>query len=165
MMEVFNHRIYKIFQDHEEIDNINDQYWTIRAEELAPEEVSPGADDKLVHVRHFYRETRMNMTHNFGDPFLVLIGPEETLASVRQRIQAKLGVSDEEIAKWKLVVVSFGRVEYLEDDDVVRPRFRKHDNYGNWDDYLGPEHPQVPGTGRKKHTARSHHDKPVKIYG
>jgi len=165
MMEVFNHRIYKIFQEHEEIDNINDQYWTIRAEEMAPEELSMGPDDKLVHVRHFFRETRMNMTHNFGDPFLVMIGAQETLASVRTRIQMQLGVSQEEIAKWKLAVVSFGRVEYLEEDDIVRSRFRKHDNYGNWDDYFGLEHPQVSGMGRKKHTARAHHDKPVKIYG
>eukprot|EP00964_Phaeocystis_antarctica_P105998 scaffold70963_cov103-Phaeocystis_antarctica.AAC.3 len=165
MMEVFNHRIYKIFQEHEEIDNINDQYWTIRAEEMAPEELSMGPDDKLVHVRHFFRETRMNMTHNFGDPFLVMIGAQETLASVRTRIQVRLGVSQEEIVKWKLAVVSFGRVEYLEEDDIVRSRFRKHDNYGNWDDYFGLEHPQVSGTGRKKHTARAHHDKPVKIYG
>jgi len=165
MMEVFNHRIYKIFQEHEEIDNINDQYWTIRAEEMAPEELSMGPDDKLVHVRHFFRETRMNMTHNFGDPFLVMIGAQETLASVRTRIQVRLGVSQEEIVKWKLAVVSFGRVEYLEEDDIVRSRFRKHDNYGNWDDYFGLEHPQVSGTGRKKHTARAPHDKPVKIYG
>jgi len=165
MMEVFNHRIYKIFQEHEEIDNINDQYWTIRAEEMAPEELSMGPDDKLVHVRHFFRETRMNMTHNFGDPFLVMIGAQETLASVRTRIQMQLGVSQEEITKWKLAVVSFGRVEYLEEDDIVRSRFRKHDNYGNWDDYFGLEHPQVSGTGRKKHAARAHHDKPVKIYG
>ena len=165
MMEVFNHRIYKIFQEHEEIENINDQYWTIRAEEMAPEELSMGPDDKLVHVRHFFRETRMNMTHNFGDPFLVIIGAQETLASVRTRIQTQLGVSQEEIAKWKLAVVSFGRVEYLEEDDIVRSRFRKHDNYGSWDDYFGLEHPQVPGIGRKKHTARAHHDKPVKIYG
>ena len=69
------------------------------------------------------------------------------------------------IQKWKFAIISFGRVEYLEDDEVVKQRFRKHDNYGNWDDYLGLEHPQVPGTGRKKHTARTHHDKPVKIYG
>ena len=165
MMEVFNHRIYKIFQEHEEIDNINDQYWTIRAEEMAPEELSMGPDDKLVHVRHFFRETRMNMTHNFGNPFLVMIGAQETLASVRTRIQKQLGVSQEEMTKWKLAVVSFGRVEYLEEDDIVRSRFRKHDNYGNWDDYFGLEHPQASGTGRKKHTARAHHDKPVKIYG
>ena len=165
MMEVFNHRIYKIFQEHEEIETINDQYWTIRAEEMAPEELSMGPDDKLVHVRHFFRETHMNMTHNFGDPFLVMIGAQETLASVRARIQMQLGVSQEEIAKWKLAVVSFGRVEYLEEDDIVRSRFRKHDNYGNWDDYFGLEHPQVSGTSRKKHTARAQHDKPVKICG
>ena len=78
----------------------------------------------------------------------------------------KLGLSDDEIAKWKVAVVSFGRVEYLEDDnEVVRPRFKKHDNYGNWDDYLGLEHPQVPGTARKKHLTRPSFDRPVKIYG
>jgi len=166
MMEVFNHRIYKIFQEHEEIDTINDQYWTIRAEAIAPEEVDAGADDKLTHVRHFYRDARMNMTHNFGDPFLLMLGANETLASVRSRIQAKLSLSDEELAKWKLALVSFGRVEYLEDDnEVVKSRFRKHDNYGNWDDYLGLEHQQVAGTGRKKHQSRGYHDKPVKIYG
>ena len=157
------------------------------------------------------------MTHNFGDPFLLMLGAEETAASVRTRVQAKvctvatrtaalrvpslallfvravactlrpllcctfaacsrrpplrsaakqLGLSDEEIAKWKLAVVSFGRVEYLEEDEVVKQRFRKHDNYGNWDDYLGLEHAQVPGSGRKKHAARTGYaDKPVKIYG
>jgi len=166
MMEVFNHRIYKIFQEHEEIDTINDQYWTIRAEEISPEELDAAPDDKLIHVRHFYRDARMNMTHNFGDPFLLMLGANETLASVRARIQAKLSLSDEELAKWKLALVSFGRVEYLEDDnEVVKTRFRKHDNYGNWDDYLGLEHQQVAGTGRKKHQSRGYHDKPVKIYG
>ena len=79
-----------------------------------------------MHARHFYRDQRMNMTHNFGDPFLLLLGEHETTASVRARVQAKLGLSDEEIAKWKLAVVSFGRVEYLEDDEVVKQRFRKH---------------------------------------
>ena len=86
-------------------------------------------------------------------------------ASVRLRVQAKLGLSDEEMAKWKLAVVSFGRVEYLEDDEIVKLRFRKHDNYGNWDDYLGLEHAQTPGP-RKRHQARGGYaDKPVKIYG
>ena len=248
MMEVFNHRIYKIFQETDDIDSINDQYWTIRAEEVPPEEENPGRrrlpaptpthhtttthrhpptctrttthhtprasirpepcarphasrhptptrlpsphahtptrphalngklthprprpvagpEDKLVHARHFYRDQRMNMTHNFGEPFLLLLGETETTTSVRARVQAKLGLSDEELAKWKLAVVSFGRVEYLEDDEVVKNRFRKHDNYGNWDDYLGLEHAQTPG-GRKKNAARGGYgDKPVKIYG
>ena len=38
MMEVFNHRIYKVFNDTDEVDAINDQYWTIRAEEVPPDE-------------------------------------------------------------------------------------------------------------------------------
>ena len=128
--------------------------------------LSSGPEEKLVHARHFYRDTRMNMTHNFGDPFLLRLGAEETTASVRSRVQAKLGLSDEEIGKWKLAVVSFGRVEYLEEDEIVKQRFRKHDNYGNWDDYLGLEHAQTPGGARKKHAARGGYaDKPVKIYG
>ena len=165
MMEVFNHRIYKIFNETDEIDTINDQYWTIRAEEIGEDEARAGPEDKLVHVRHFYRDARMNMTHNFGDPFLLTLGADETTASVRNRVQAKLSLSDEEIAKWKLAVISFGRVEYLEDDEVVKQRFRKHDNYGNWDDYLGLEHAQVPGSGRKKQGRGGYGDKPIKIHG
>ena len=165
MMEVFNHRIYKIFNDGDDIESINDQYWTIRAEEVPPDEERLPADEKLLHVRHFYRDARMNMTHNFGDPFLLHVGPDESAANVRARIQAKLGVSDDELAKWKLAVVSFGRVEYLEDADIVRTRFRKHDNYGNWDDYLGLEHAQTPRANRKKQSRAGYADKPVKIYG
>merc|ERR1719171_1230126 len=108
-MEVFNHRIYKIFGETEEIENINDQYWTIRAEEVAPEEEGAGPEHKLIHVRHFYRDTRMNMTHNFGDPFLLSLGSDETTASVLKRLQVKLSLSDEELAKWKLAVITFGR--------------------------------------------------------
>jgi ubiquitin carboxyl-terminal hydrolase 7 len=166
MMEVFNHRIYKVFNESDDIDSINDQYWTIRAEEVPPEEEALPSDEKPLHVRHFYRDARMNMTQNFGDPFLLHVGADETTAAVRARIQAKLGISADELAKWKLAVVSFGRVEYLEDDELVKARFRKHDHYGNWDDYLGLEHAQTPGAHRKKHQARTGYaDKPVKIYG
>ena len=63
-------------------------------------------------------------------------------------------------------VISFGRVEYLEDDEIVKNRFRKHDNYGNWDDYLGLEHAHTPGAGRKKNASRGGYaDKPIKIHG
>uniref|UniRef100_M8C7U3 ubiquitinyl hydrolase 1 n=1 Tax=Aegilops tauschii TaxID=37682 RepID=M8C7U3_AEGTA len=37
VLEVFYHKIYKIFPLHEKIENINDQYWTLRAEELLEE--------------------------------------------------------------------------------------------------------------------------------
>ncbi|KVI06231.1 hypothetical protein Ccrd_015416, partial [Cynara cardunculus var. scolymus] len=34
LLEVFYHKIYKIFPLNEKIENINDQYWTLRAEEV-----------------------------------------------------------------------------------------------------------------------------------
>ncbi|KAK8671470.1 hypothetical protein V6N13_038066 [Hibiscus sabdariffa] len=33
LLEVFYHKIYKIFPPNEKVENINDQYWTLRAEE------------------------------------------------------------------------------------------------------------------------------------
>ncbi|XP_071717081.1 ubiquitin C-terminal hydrolase 12-like [Rutidosis leptorrhynchoides] len=33
LLELFSHKIYKIFHVNEKIENINDQYWTLRAEE------------------------------------------------------------------------------------------------------------------------------------
>ena len=107
----------------------------------------------------------MILTHNFGVPFVFHLGREETTAAVRKRVQQKLELFDEEIGKWKLAVVSFGRVEYLEEDEIVKARFRKHDNYGNWDDYLGLEHAQVPGSGRKQAARGGYADKPVTTYG
>ncbi|GKD24024.1 ubiquitin carboxyl-terminal hydrolase 12-like protein isoform X2, partial [Tanacetum coccineum] len=35
LLEVFYHKIYKIFPLTEKIENINDQYWTLRAEEVS----------------------------------------------------------------------------------------------------------------------------------
>ncbi|KAG6772362.1 hypothetical protein POTOM_023767 [Populus tomentosa] len=35
LLEVFYHKIYKIFPPNEKIENINDQYWTLRAEEAS----------------------------------------------------------------------------------------------------------------------------------
>ena len=52
-----------------------------------------------------------------------------------------------------------------DDNELLRPRFRKNDTFGNWDDYLGLEHAQTPGANRKKHLSRHTYDKPVKIYG
>ncbi|XP_019097300.1 PREDICTED: 26S protease regulatory subunit 8 homolog B-like [Camelina sativa] len=34
LLEVFYHKIYKIFPSTERVENINDQYWTLRAEEV-----------------------------------------------------------------------------------------------------------------------------------
>ncbi|KAF7143600.1 hypothetical protein RHSIM_Rhsim05G0178300 [Rhododendron simsii] len=141
LLEVFYHKIYKIFPLNEKIENINDQYWTLRAEEIPEEEKNLGPHDRLIHVYHFMKDTAQNqVVQNFGEPFFLVIREGETLAEVKVRIQKKLQVPDEEFSKWKFAFLSLGRPDYLQDSDIVSSRFQRRDVYGAWEQYLGLEH-------------------------
>jgi len=100
VLEVFYHKIYQIFPLLEKIENINDQYWTLRAEEIPEEEKNIVSNDRLIHVYHFMKDiNQTQQIQNFGDPFFLLVREGETLAEVKKRIQSKLRVSDEEFSK------------------------------------------------------------------
>uniref|UniRef100_A0A0D3HUM1 ubiquitinyl hydrolase 1 n=1 Tax=Oryza barthii TaxID=65489 RepID=A0A0D3HUM1_9ORYZ len=141
LLEVFYHKIYKIFPPHEKIENINDQYWTLRAEEIPEEEKNLGPHDRLIHVYHFMKDPNQNQQiQNFGDPFLLVIREGETAAEILERIQKKLRVPDEEFSK-------------------------RRDVYGAWEQYLGLEHTDT--TPKRSYTANQNRhtfEKPVKIY-
>ncbi|XP_020082062.1 ubiquitin carboxyl-terminal hydrolase 12-like isoform X3 [Ananas comosus] len=141
LLEVFYHKIYKIFPPSEKIENINDQYWTLRAEEIPEEEKSLGPHDRLIHVYHFMKDPNQNqMLQNFGEPFLFVIHESETLAEVKVRIQKKLHVPDEDFSK-------------------------KRDVYGAWEQYLGLEHSDAtPKRAYSANQNRHAFEKPVKIY-
>ncbi|XP_062204283.1 ubiquitin C-terminal hydrolase 12-like isoform X1 [Phragmites australis] len=166
LLEVFYHKIYKIFPPHEKIENINDQYWTLRAEEIPEVEKNLGPHDRLIHVYHFMKDPNQNQQiQNFGDPFLLVIHEGETAAEVMERIQRKLRVLDEEFSKWKLAFISMNRPEYLQDADVVSARFQRRDVYGAWEQYLGLEHTDT--TSKRSYTTNQNRhtfEKPVKIY-
>jgi len=165
LLEVFYHKIYKIFAPNEKIENINDQYWTLRAEEIPEEEKNLGPQDRLIHVYHFAKDTQnQTQVQNFGEPFFLVIHEGEPLSEVKARIQKKLQVSDEDFAKWKFAYLSLGRPEYLEDTDIVSSRFQRN-VYGAWEQYLGLEHPdttpkRVYAANQNRHTF----EKPVRIY-
>ncbi|XP_068651296.1 ubiquitin C-terminal hydrolase 12-like isoform X5 [Aristolochia californica] len=166
LLEVFYHKIYKIFPPNEKIENINDQYWTLRAEEIPEEEKNLGPHDRLIHVYHFTKDASQNqMVQNFGEPFFLIIREGETLAEVKVRIQKKLQVPDEEFAKWKFAFLSLGRPEYLQDSDIVSSRFQRRDVYGAWEQYLGLEHSDsAPKRAYPPNQNRHTFEKPVKIY-
>ncbi|KAK9283434.1 hypothetical protein L1049_011676 [Liquidambar formosana] len=167
LLEVFYHKIYKIFPLNEKIENINDQYWTLRAEEIPEEEKNLGPHDRLIHVYHFMKDTAQNQVQvqNFGEPFFLVIHEGETLAEVKLRIQKKLQVPDEEFAKWKFAFLSLGRPEYLQDSDIVSSRFQRRDVYGAWEQYLGLEHSDnTPKRSYAANQNRHTFEKPVKIY-
>ncbi|WRX33029.1 Peptidase C19 [Theobroma cacao] len=155
LLEVFYHKIYKIFPPNEKIENINDQYWTLRAEEIPEEEKNLGPNDRLIHVYHFTKETAQNQMQilNFGEPFFLVIREGETLAEIKVRVQKKLQVPDEEFAKWKFAFLSLGRPEYLQDSDIVSGRFQRRDVYGAWEQYLGTG---TPLRSQLKSTTREH---------
>ncbi|PHT31660.1 Ubiquitin carboxyl-terminal hydrolase 12 [Capsicum baccatum] len=168
LLEVFYHKIFKIFPPTERIENINDQYWTLRAEEIPEEEKNLGPHDRLIHVYHFMKDATQNQAHvqNFGEPFFLVIHEGETLSEVKVRIQKKLQVPDEEFSKWKFAFLSVSRPDYLEDSDVVSIRFQRRDVYGAWEQYLGLEHTD---NGPKRsyvpaNQNRPAFDKPVRIY-
>ncbi|KAL2585694.1 hypothetical protein AAZV13_13G011301 [Glycine max] len=126
LLEVFYHKIYKVFPPNEKIENINDQYWTLRAEEIPEEEKNLGPHDRLIHVYHFNKDAAQNQMQiqNFGEPFFLVIHEGETLDEIKVRIQKKLQVPDDEFCKWKFAFLSLGRPEYLQDSDVVSSRFQ-----------------------------------------
>ncbi|KAK4385482.1 Ubiquitin carboxyl-terminal hydrolase 12, partial [Sesamum angolense] len=84
LLEVFYHKIYKAvacwildllrFSPARKIENINDQYWTLRAEEIPEEEKNLGPHDRLIHVYHFMKDTAQNQVWKFA--FLSLGRPE-----------------------------------------------------------------------------------------
>ncbi|KAF5182406.1 Ubiquitin carboxyl-terminal hydrolase 12-like protein, partial [Thalictrum thalictroides] len=168
LLEVFYHKIYKIFPPGEKIENINDQYWTLRAEEIPEEEKNLGPHDRLIHVYHFTKDASQNQlqqVQNFGEPFFLVIHEGETLSEVKVRIQKKLQVTDEEFSKWKFAFLSLGRPEYLLDSDIVSSRFQRRDVYGAWEQYLGLEHSDTaPKRAYAANPNRHTYEKPVKIY-
>jgi len=167
LLEVFYHKIYKIFPLNEKIENINDQYWTLRAEEIPEEEKNLGPHDRLIHIYHFTKDTAQNQVQvqNFGEPFFLVIREGETLAEVKVRIQKKLQVLDEEFSKWKFAFLSLGRPEYLQDSDIISSRFQRRDVYGAWEQYLGLEHSDnTPKRSYAANQNRHTYEKPVRIY-
>ena len=122
LFELFYSRIYKVYGPEDTIESINDQYWTLRAEEVPEDQVEVGPTDRLIQVQHCLpkKDTAPTNVQCFGDPFLMVVKEEEPLSSVTKRIKEKLEVDDEEFAKWTFAIVSSANAfEALEDEDLV----------------------------------------------
>lgn len=105
-------------------------------------------------------EYLMLQVHFFGDPFLLRVADTDTLADVRPQIQQKLGIADDEFAKWKFAAcASLRPPDYLSDDDNVASKFVKSTNtYSSGHDSmcLGLEH-----TDAHPHRHRHHNNRCV----
>ena len=53
LLELFYSQIYKVFEEEKDIADINDQYWTLRAEEVPDDE---SEEDRLLRVYNISKD-------------------------------------------------------------------------------------------------------------
>ena len=95
----------------------------------------------------------------FGDPLLIRVGLNETMDSVAKRIQQRLGIKDEDFAKWEfrqMKGILTSESDIIPFDDVVSDRF-KSDNVktylgGYGANYLGLQHAVTHSRRPSTHT-------------
>lgn len=158
-MAVHNHKITRIFRLDELIDRANSGYTPeLRAESIPREESEMNNEThRLIQVTHYCKDSMSIRT--FGNPFLLVVGIDDTVGQVKEHIKSKIQVKDEEFKKYKFAPLSgIQHYGYFNDDEAnFWQEIEKHTIHG-MDTYLGMEH--------KDPTPRAHsryYDKPIII--
>jgi ubiquitin carboxyl-terminal hydrolase 7 len=116
------------------------------AEEVPPEELNLTDHDKIIDVFHYHKEP--SRWHGVPCKFVVKAG--EKFVDTKKRLQARLGVSDKDFAKYKFSLIQsqvFKQPSNLNDEDeLFEHKFHP-------EDVLGLDHidktPRKVGTGEK----------------
>lgn len=141
----------KEFTGSEMIGNIPDPV-ELFAEEIPREELEADDADKVISVFHFSKE--LSRTH--GVPFKFVVKRGEKFAETKKRLQARLGVSDKDLAKYRFALIqvsTFKQPSYIEDEDTI------YDHQFAPEDVLGLDHLD------KSNKARSGGEKAIVIRG
>jgi len=111
------------------------------AEEVPREELEADDSDKVIGVFHFSKE--LSRTH--GVPFKFVVKRGEKFVDTKKRLQARLGVSDKEIAKYRFAIIqvsTFKQPSYIEDEDAI------YEHQFAPEDVLGLDHVDKSGRTR-----------------
>ncbi|PFH50648.1 hypothetical protein AMATHDRAFT_75447 [Amanita thiersii Skay4041] len=130
----------KEFTGSEMIGNIPDPV-ELYAEEIPREELEADDSDKVIGVFHFFKD--LSRTH--GVPFKFVVKRGEKFYDTKKRLQARLGVSDKEIAKFRFALIqasTFKQPSYIEDDDTI------YEHQFAPEDVLGLDHVDKSGKTR-----------------
>lgn len=141
LLELFYSQIYKVFDEDQDISDINDQYWTLRAEEVPEDEIEETLDGNYLRIYNISKDlSNPNTYHCYDEPFLLRISSSETLGELKSRIQKKLEASDQDFAKWKFFIGASSKYDLLEDDNfVLCSKFIRVDKQGFFENILGVE--------------------------
>ncbi|KAF8522231.1 hypothetical protein BU17DRAFT_87330 [Hysterangium stoloniferum] len=130
----------KEYTHSEMIGNIPDPA-ELYAEEIPAEELEADDDDKVINAFHFQKE--VSRTHGVPFKFVVKLG--EKFVDTKKRLQARLGVSDKDFAKYRFALIqvaTFKQPSYIEDEDTI------YDHKFLPDDALGLDHMDKSGKTR-----------------
>jgi ubiquitin carboxyl-terminal hydrolase 7 len=162
LYEIYNHRIYQIFEDDIPVSRISDQI-DLQAVEIEDIELNPPKDVtvKSIQVLHFCKE--QSNIRFFGSPFHIVVTQHDTVKDVKDKIQKKLEVKDEDFKRYKFTILTGGHAhmsknEYLNDDDNFLTEFDKEPAY-RCDNVLGMEHKDP----NPRPTTNRWYDKPIVI--
>jgi len=164
LVEIISNKIFSITRPEQTLESLQvGTTKSYRLEEIPKDQEELQEGEILVPVAHFSKE----IFSTFGSPFLILLVQGDTVGSVKQKIQEKLGVGDKEWEKFRVAFVIQGKAHYVEEDEktVITKDFRGFSLHG----------PQQQGQGRpwiglehtNKNNKRSRYnymEKAIKIY-
>ncbi|KAF9052946.1 hypothetical protein BJ165DRAFT_1413298 [Panaeolus papilionaceus] len=128
------------FTGSEMIGNIPEPV-ELYAEEIPREELEADESDKVIGVFHFSKE--LSRTH--GIPFKFVVKRGEKFVDTKKRLQARIGVSDKDIAKYRFALIqvsTFKQPSYIEDEDTI------YEHQFAPEDVLGLDHMDKSGRNR-----------------
>jgi len=164
LVEIISNKIFSITRPEQTLESLQvGTTKSYRLEEIPKDQEELQEGEILVPVAHFSKE----IFSTFGSPFLILLVQGDTVGSVKQKIQEKVGVGDKEWEKFRVAFVIQGKAHYVEEDEktVITKDFRGFSLHG----------PQQQGQGRpwiglehtNKNNKRSRYnymEKAIKIY-
>ena len=162
IVEVYNSCVYKILQETEKIEDMNDNYWTYRVEPIPSDELSPQSfpeGQRLISVCHIDTDKESGNVKHFGDAFFIRIQDDELVADVRVRIKAKLGVNADEFEKWGTSVLVSGKNITLTDQDTLGPNLPRDQN----DNHLCLHHEAPKGPQRRREVKGMRKEEAIKV--
>lgn len=164
IVETYNCCMYKILSESEKIEDMNDNYWTYRAEPIPADELNPQSfpeEERLISVCHVDIDRESGNVKHFGDPFFIKIRDDEKVADVRGRIKAKLGINADEFDKWGACVLVSGKASALADTDMLGPNLPRDQN----DTHLCLNHEGPKGPLRRREVKGMRKEEAIKVRG
>eukprot|EP00092_Neocalanus_flemingeri_P030841 GFUD01033495.1.p1 GENE.GFUD01033495.1~~GFUD01033495.1.p1 ORF type:complete len:1103 (+),score=278.33 GFUD01033495.1:268-3576(+) len=163
MVEIISNKIFGLSRSDQTLESLQvGGTKSYRLEEIPKEQEDLQEGDILVPVAHFNKE----VFSTFGSPFLVLLRQGDTVGTVKQRMQERLGVVDKEWDKYRVAFVIQGKPHYVEEDErtVNTKEFRGISLHGQPQQsgrpWIGLEHTNKAN----KRSRYNYMEKAIKIY-